>query len=272
MVTQIPMRDNDILRANALFCDGMFTEAASLFAAGAGEGHTRAIFNYAYCLQYGYGVPADPARALSMYTYLRYEEDGDAAYNAGAMLVTGRGAACDPETGYQYMRAAADCGCIEAQLYVAMVHLTGCVGEPDIISIRRIPFHRPDTPDAALLLEPVGAYDETLTDRRFGVAEADETEAIRYIRMAARNQGDYVGNSVGDAEFLLAKCADEGFGRMIDHDKAVELLVRAASHGSYVAYTKLKTLPARTVEDARRRLHIKARSRKLIGDGEEDED
>ena len=264
-------RDSDILRANILFTEGKYGEAAVLFAAGAREGHTRAIFNYAYCLQYGYGVDADPGRAFRLYTHLRYEEEGDAAYNAGAMLVTGRGVACDPGAGYAFMREAADLGCIEAQLYVAMVHLTGCVGEPDVISVRRIPFHRPDTPDAALLLEPVGAYDDTLADRRFEVVEADENEAIRYIRMAAKNRGDYVGTGVGDAEFLLAKCADEGFGRMMDHDKAVELTVRAAEHGSYAAFAKLKTLPPYTVEAARRRLKMKTRSGYLIGDGEDED-
>ena len=76
---------------------------------------------------------------------------------------------------------------------------------------------------------------------------------------------------MGDAEFLLAKCADEGFGRMMDHDKAVELTVRAAEHGSYAAFAKLKTLPPYTVEAARRRLKMKTRSGYLIGDGEDED-
>ncbi len=267
--------DTEVLRANALFTDGHFAEAAALYDRGAQAGHTRAIFNYAYCLQYGYGVIPDPGRAFDLYTYLRYEEEGDAAYNAGAMLVTGRGVPCNPKEGYAYMRQAAEWGCIEAQLYLAMVRLTGCVGEPDIISIRRIPFHRPDTPDAAFLLPPVpgedGNYADELMDSRFEVVAADEYEAIRYIRMAARHTGDYTGPAVGNAEFLLAKCADEGLGRMYDHDKAVELYLRAAAHGSIDAHRKLKSLPPREVAAAQHRLRLHPVSDRRLLRGEEDD-
>ena len=170
--------DNEIIKANALFTEGHYTDALRTYEAGMKNGHTRAIFNYAYCLQYGYGIDPDPAKAFELYTYLRFEEEGDAAYNAGAMLVTGRGVPCDPEEGYAYMLTAAEQGCIEAQLYLAMVRLTGCVGEPDIISIRRIPFHRPDTPDSAFLLPPTpdenGEYADELMDKRFEIVEADE--------------------------------------------------------------------------------------------------
>ncbi len=268
--------DQDILRANARFCDGQYAEAAEIYARGATEGHTRAIFNYAYCLQYGYGLTADPVRAHELYIHLRYEEDGDAAYNAGAMLVTGRGVPCDPAAGYALMQSAAEQGCIEAQLYIAMVRLTGCVGEPDIISIRRIPFHRPDAPDTAFLLPPTpdehGEYADELMDKRFEIVEADEYEAIRYIRMAARHKGDYTGSAVGNAEFLLAKCADEGLGRMYDRDKAVELYVRAAEHGSIDAHRKLKTLSPREVESARARLRLKSTdTRRRIGESDADD-
>ena len=269
--------DESIIRANALFCDGRYAEAFSLYEAGMTAGHTRAIFNYAYCLQYGYGTTADPARAFELYGYLRYEEDGDAAYNMGAMLATGRGVPCDPAAGYELMLSAAEQGCIEAQLYIAMVRLTGCVGEPDIVSVRRIPFHRPDDPDSAFLLPPTpdefGSYADELMDRRFEIVEADEYEAIRYIRMAARHQGDYTGDSVGNAEFLLAKCAEEGLGRMYDHEKAVELYLRAADHGNVAAFRKLKTLPRHEVDAARARLKKKPERTPLrLGRAESEED
>ena len=269
--------DNDIIKANALFTEGKYTEALRIYELGVKGGHTRAIFNYAYCLQYGYGIDPDPAKAFELYTYLRFEEEGDAAYNAGAMLVTGRGVPCDPAEGYAYMLTAAECECIEAQLYLAMVRLTGCVGEPDIISIRRIPFHRPDTPDSAFLLPPTpdenGEYADELMDKRFEIVEADEYEAIRYIRMAARHQGDYTGDSVGNAEFLLAKCAEEGLGRMYDHEKAVELYLRAADHGNVTAFRKLKTLPRHEVDAARARLKKKPERTPLrLGRAESEED
>ena len=269
--------DNAILRANSLFTEGHYTEALRLYDEGVKAGHTRAIFNYAYCLQYGYGIDPDPVKAFELYTYLRYEEEGDAAYNAGAMLVTGRGVPCDLAEGYAYMLTAAECGCIEAQLYLAMVRLTGCVGEPDIISIRRIPFHRPDTSDTAFLLPPTsdenGEYADELMDKRFEIVEADEYEAIRYIRKAARHKGDYTGAAVGNAEFLLAKCAEEGLGRMYDRAKAVELYVRAAEHGSFDAFKKLKTLPQYDIDQARARLRMKpSENRRRIGEGNDDED
>ncbi len=259
--------DNMILRANALFCAGSYAEALRIYEKGMKAGHTRAIFNYAYCRQYGYGVEADPAQAYEIYRHLRYEEDGDAAYNAAAMLLTGRGVPCDPEAGYALMLDAAAHGSIEAQLYIAMVRLTGCVGEPDTVSVRRIPYHRPDAPDTAFLLPPTpdenGEYADEFMDKRFEIVEADEYEAIRYIRMAARHDGDYTGDAVGNAEFLLAKCAEEGVGRMYDYGKAVELYVRAAEHGSIDAHRRLKTLPAPDVEAARQRLLRKPAKRRL---------
>ncbi len=269
--------DESILRANALFCDGRYAEAFAAYERGMKAGHTRAIFNYAYCLQYGYGTEPDPARAFETYCYLRYEEDGDAAYNAAAMLLTGRGVPCDPERGYHMMLHAAEHGCTEAQLFIAMVRLTGCVGEPDTVSIRRIPFHRPDDPDSAFLLPPTpdeqGQYSDELMDKRFEIVEADEYEAIRYIRRAARHEGDYNGVAVANAEFLLAKCAEEGVGRMYDSQKAIELYVRAAEHGSIDAHRKLKTLPPREIEAARRRLRMKPANRRLrIGESDEDDD
>ncbi len=274
--------DQQLLRASTLFLDGRYAEAFAIYERGMQAGHTRAIFNYAYCLQYGYGVTADPARAFEMYCFLRYEEEGDAAYNAGAMLVTGRGVPCDPERGYEMMLRAAEHGCIEAQLYIAMVKLTGCVGEPDIVSVRRIPYHKLDDPDSAFLLPPTpdenGDYADEMMDKRFEIVEADEYDAIRYIRMAARHDGDYTGNAVGNAEFLLAKCAEEGLGRMFDYDKAVELYIRAAEHGSIDAHRKLKTLPASVVEAARSRLRMKPADRRLRlsvkgerSDGDEDD-
>lgn len=259
--------DQRIIRASALFLDGRYAEALRIYGEGMEKKHPRATFNYAYCLQYGYGIEADPRRAYEIYRYLRYEEEGDAAYNAAAMLVTGRGVPCDPAAGYALMLTAAEWGSIEAQLYVAMVRLTGCVGEPDIVSVRRIPYHKPDTPDSAFLLPPTpdetGQYADELMDQRFEIVEADEYEAIRYIRMAARHEGDYTGSSVGNAEFLLAKCAEEGVGRMFNYPKAVELYVRAAEHGSIDAFRKLKTLPPSDVEAARGRLKLKPTGRRI---------
>ena len=57
--------DNDIIKANALFTEGKYTEALPIYEAGMKNGHTRAIFNYAYCLQYGYGIEPDPKRPSS---------------------------------------------------------------------------------------------------------------------------------------------------------------------------------------------------------------
>ncbi len=269
--------DQEILHANALFLDGRYAEAFAIYERGMAAKHTRAIFNYAYCLQYGYGTAADPAQAFASYSYLRFEEDGDAAYNAGAMLLTGRGVPCDPEAGYGLMLTAAEHGCVEAQLYIAMVKLTGCVGEPDVVSIRRIPYHKPDDPDAAFLLPPTpdehGLFSDELMDRRFELVEADEYEAIRYIRRAVRGEGDYNERSVANAEFLLAKCADEGVGRMYNHEKAVELYIRAAAHGSIDAYRVLKALPQAEVESAHRRLRMKPAGRRMrIGESDGDDD
>ena len=43
--------DNDIIKANALFTEGHYTEALRIYDEGMKSGHTRAIFNYAYWRQ-----------------------------------------------------------------------------------------------------------------------------------------------------------------------------------------------------------------------------
>ena len=161
------------------------------------------------------------------------------------------------------------CDCFTNTFHTFKIH-KGTVSLDTKDSERRI---YKDYIKITVLPDENGEYADELMDKRFEIVEADEYEAIHYIRKAARHEGDYVGAAKGNAEFLLAKCAEEGLGRMYDREKAIELYIRAAEHGSYDAFKKLKTLPPYEVDKARARLRMKpANSRKRIGESDEDDD
>ena len=102
----MPDIQSEMLRAAGCFMDGRYTDALKIYKKLAKEGSSRAMFNVAYCTQYGYGTEANGKEAFELYTRLLHTEEGDAAYNAAAMLLTGRGVPVDLERGITYMKQA----------------------------------------------------------------------------------------------------------------------------------------------------------------------
>jgi len=231
----------DKLRADVEFLDGNYDVASRMYLDGARDGDAEAAFNYAYCLKNGYGVTRDPKEAKSFYSFAKNLKGGDACYNLAMLYLHGEGVNCNYKLTFEYMRDAADRGCVEAMLYLGMVYTTGCVFEPDIIEISRIPYHKAVMRDfAAPLLSGYVPDLEEDEERRYSVVQPDAREAFLYFRAAARHDPTYAKDLVAKGKFLYAKCYLDGMGVDFDRQKGVRLMLMAGRDGSSEAVAYLE--------------------------------
>ena len=242
--------------ANTLFLRGEYALAAERYHEGAREGDRFAAFNYGYCLWRGIGVEPDPAEAKSFFVYARDIDGGDAYYNLAMLYLHGEGVPRLYDKAVAYMRSAAENGCLEAQLYLGMLYTTGCVLEPDIIGICRIPFHKPEyhAESFAYLTGDVPDLEED-EDKRSTVVDADAHEAFLWFQTAARHDPTYVSELVAKGQYLYAKCFADGLGTDFDRQKAARLMLLAGRNGSQeaVAYLAERGIPPEQYLDRPRR-------------------
>ena len=230
----------DILRANVLFLDGDHSGAAALYCEGAKMGDAEAAFNYGYCLLHGYGVPQDPKEAKSFFVYSSGLDGGEACYNLAVMYLHGVGIKRDYRKCYEYMRDAAELGCIEAQLYLGIAHTLGGLFEPDVVSISRIPFHTPEYQREGMYIEG-HVEDDDEDDLRYAAVRFDPVLAHEFFREAARHGTDYVEEISAKSKYLYARCFLDGVGTDFNRDVANRLMLDAASCGSTEAIYYLET-------------------------------
>ena len=144
--------------ADVLFLKGEYVAAAQMYLDGAREGDEEAAFAYATCLWRGIGVERNVSEAKTFFTYARDLEGGDSCYNLAMIYMEGEGVMQDYRTALAYMSDAADLGSVEAMLYLGMAYTVGYLLYPEITSVSRIPFHKPECRDASLSLM---GYSET---------------------------------------------------------------------------------------------------------------
>ena len=223
----------DKLKADVLFMRGEYASAAQMFLEGAREGDAQASFNYAWCLWQGIGVEKDAHAAKSYFAFAKNMPGGEACYNLAMLYLHGEGVKCNYKLSFEYMRDAADLGCVEAMLYLGMVYTTGAMFEPDIIGISMIPFHKSEYRDfsAPLIAGYVPDFEED-EEKRYSVVAPDAREAFLYFRLAARQDPTYVGELVAKGKFLYAKCYLDGLGVEFDRKKGVRLMLMAGKAGS----------------------------------------
>jgi TPR repeat protein len=212
---------------------GEYETAADMYLEGAREGDSLASFNYGYCFLKGLGRQYDPAEAKTYFSFARNMDGGEAYYNLAMLYLHGDGVKCNYKLSFEYMRDAADLGCVEAMLYLGMVYTTGAMFEPDIIGISMIPFHKSEYRDfsAPLIAGYVPDFEED-EEKRYSVVAPDAREAFLYFRLAARQDPTYVGELVAKGKFLYAKCYLDGLGVEFDRKKGVRLMLMAGKAGS----------------------------------------
>lgn len=221
----------DAKRGKVLFMDGKYEEAAKLFYASAANGDAEAAFDYAYCLQFGYGASPNPSRARSFYCFAK-ERIGEANYNLAVMYLHGDGVSRDYRKAYSFMYDAARAGIIEAQLYLGVAHTMGTMFEPDITAITRIPYHTPILRDASLAIEGDVPDMEDDEEKRIRAVRFDPRTAFEWFRIAARHDSDYVEGLAVQSKYLYARCFVDGLGTDYDRKRAEDLMLVAASEGS----------------------------------------
>ncbi len=229
----------DKLRADVEFLNGNYETAADMYLDGAREGDSIAAYDYAYCLLKGYGREYDPFGAKTFFSFARGLADGEAHYALAMLYLHGEGVRQDFEKALLNMRASAEMGCIEAQLYMGMASTLGCMFEPDVVSICMIPTHKAEYRDMSnnLLTGYVPDYDAE--DMRFAVIRADAKEAFEWFQRAARHDPTYVEELSAKGKYLYAKCFTDGLGTEPDFTKGTRLMLVAGKSGSMEAVTFL---------------------------------
>ena len=139
------------------------------------------------------------------------------------------------------MRASADMGCIEAQLYMGMAYTLGCMFEPDIIAISHIPYHTPILRDETLGIEGDVPDEEADEEARIRAVRFDPRAAFEWFRAAASQDSTYVEALSTQSKYLYARCFVDGLGTDFDRRRAEDLMLVAASDGSPDALAYLET-------------------------------
>ena len=221
----------DVKAGKVLFMDGKYKEALDVFYNSAADGDAEAAFNYAYCLQFGYGTERDARAARSFYNFAR-ERIGEASYNLAVMYLHGDGVARDYREAYSLMYDAARQNIIEAQLYLGVAHTMGTMFEPDIVAISRIPYHTPIGRDSVLMIEGDVPDMEADEEARIRAVRFDPKAAFEWFGIAARHDRDYVEELAVQSKYLYARCFVDGLGTDYDRKRAEDLMLVAAHEGS----------------------------------------
>ena len=215
------------------FLEGSFGEAAEMFLEGAREGDILASFNYAYCLWRGIGVEKNVREAKSFFAFARDMKGGEACYNLAIIYMQGDEVPRNYPKALDYMKASAEQGCVEAQLYLGMAYTAGCIFEPDVVGIKMIPTHAPEyAMDLPLLEGPVPEFDEEDEDLRYQAVKQDEHLAFQWFQTASRHDPTNVDELVAKGKFLYAKCFVDGLGVEFDRVKGNRLMLLAGKAGS----------------------------------------
>ncbi len=221
----------DVKKGKVLFMDGRHADAAREFLSAAREGDAEGAFNYAFCLQFGFGVEKNESLARSFYSY-SIEKIGEASYNLAVLYLHGVGVERDYKKSYSYMYEAAKLGVIEAQLYLGVAHTMGTMFEPDIVAISLIPYHTPIARDSGLMLPGDVPDEERDEEARIAAVDFDLNAAHRWFRVAAKNESEYTEQLSVQSKYLYARCFVDGVGTDYNRQRAEDLMLVAADAGS----------------------------------------
>ncbi len=220
-------------KADVAFIEKRYQDAAKMYLDGARDGSEIAAFDYGYCLLHGIGVEKNETEAKSYFAFAKNMQGGEACYNLAMQYLHGNGVKCNYKLSFEYMKDAAELGCVEAMLYLGMAYTTGCMFEPDVVGISLIPYHTPIYRDFSSYLLVGDTPDiEDDEDKRYSVVAPDAREAFLYFRAASRCDPTYTAELVKKAKFLYAKCFIDGLGVDVNYKTGVRLMLSAGKAGS----------------------------------------
>ena len=207
------MRENDyqLYRANAAFLDGRYADAIAEYREGTRREDAYAAVNLAYMYREGIGVSKDYGMAASLYLSAMYLDEGVAAFNLALHAMRGLGVRQDLKKALAFMEKSAAQGCIDAQLYLGLAYLLGCVYDPvHITAIHYIPSYHVVYRQSDMLLE--GAVDNpSLEDSRWEIMSPDPERSAYMYRLGVQGHDvDEFATQVGDARYMLGQSMIEG--------------------------------------------------------------
>ncbi|MBQ8497775.1 MAG: sel1 repeat family protein [Clostridia bacterium] len=239
----------DRSEGTVLFLDGKYTAAFCHFLMGADTyADARSASFVAYMYEFGFGIRQSYEKAHEYYLYGMDGDFGEAAYNLAIFYFFGLGTAQSYPRALEYMEKSAEMGCIEAQLYLAGVYLSGYLQTPSVFAVTTLPYHKPLYDPPFPLLDGYAFLEGD--DERITTIIQSESDAMRMLTLAAAQDEAYAGRFIGDAKYLLAQARfaglsfesnDEG-GSEIDRMTGEQLLLDAAkNHGSMDAQNYILT-------------------------------
>ncbi len=202
-----------------LFLDGKHTAAFCHFLMGADTyGDDRSAFFVAYLYEFGLGVAQSFEKAAEYYMTCAHADDGEAAYNLSVLHFFGLGVPRDLVRARTWMETSAAQGCIEAQIYLAGMHLTGYLNDPAVAAVTLLPYHRVvyDFPTPLLSGDGIDAYTE---DARILIEGVSESDAYYMLSLAVSHEdayAEYVEPFIGYAKFILSQFYFEGLYTQVD--------------------------------------------------------
>ena len=207
------MKENDykLYRANAAFLDGRYADAIAEYQRGTQLEDAYAAVNLAYLCGEGIGLPRDAEMAVQLYRSALYLDGGVAAFNLALCYMRGNGVPLDLKKAIAFMEKSAAQGCIDAQLYLGLAYLLGCVYDPvHIRAIHYIPTYHVVYNQSDLLLEG-DVENAELEDARWEVLSPDpERSAYMYRKGVQGHDQDEFSTQIGDARFMLGQSLIEG--------------------------------------------------------------
>lgn len=200
-----------LYRANADFLDGRYAEAAEAYREGTRREDPYAAVNLAYMYRAGLGMPRDNETAVALYKSAYYLDGGVAAFNLALHYMRGLGVPVDLKQALAFMERSAAQGCIDAELYLGLAYLLGCVYDPvHIECIHYIPTYHVVYRDATAALEGATA-DAALEDARYEVMAPDAARSAEMYANGVKNHDvDEFPQQMGDARFMLGQALIEG--------------------------------------------------------------
>ncbi len=213
-----------------LFLDGKHTDAFCHFLMGADTyGDDRSAFFVAYLYEFGLGVAQSYEKAAEYYASVAYSDEGEAAYNLSVFYFFGLGVPRDLMRARTWMETSAALGCIEAQIYLAGMYMSGYLNDPAIAAVTLLPYHRAiyDFPTPLLSGDGIDAYTEDARILTGGVSESDAFYMLTLATSHEEAYAEYVEPFIGYAKFILAQFYIEGVTTEIDRQAGERLLLEA---------------------------------------------
>lgn len=208
--------DCSYILGRELISEGETDMAFAFMTAAAQQGHIDGTVYYAYMLQQGVATEPDPKTAYRLFERVASQVDhAGAYYQLGMACLQGNGCPEDDNLGKAYLDTAANLGSLRAMYYLGQCYLNGIGCNADTLTAISWLEKAADNEDIDAINTLGGVYE----------ARGEFKNAVLYYE-----KGIAMGSMASYSN--LGHCYEEGLGVVLNSQKAYELYMYAAEHGS----------------------------------------